>query len=99
VKSFGRRKLRPYAIAGVGGGEIQRATGTEDRLGYAEFGGGLMLKKRRFAIGADIRRGVRRIEPDEAAPMPGTTRMTETPSAVDDRERYVRGRILALVYF
>ena len=98
VKSFGRRKLRPYAIAGIGGGEIQRATGAEDRLGYAEFGGGLMLKKRRFAIGADIRRGVRHVEPDDAAPMAGTTRMAETPTA-EDHERYVRGRILALFYF
>ena len=99
VKSFGRRKLRPYVIAGIGAGEIQRATGAEDRLGYAELGGGLMLKKRRFAIGADVRRGVRRTEPDEAAPMSEATRMAETPGAVDDREGYVRGRILALFYF
>ena len=99
VKSFGHRKLRPYVIAGIGGGEIQRASGAEDHLGYAELGGGLMLKKRRFAIGADLRRGVRRIEPDDAAPMATDARMTETPAAEDDRERYVRGRILALFYF
>lgn len=54
-----------------------------------------MLRGRRLAIGVDVRRGVRRgALAGEPAPV---ERMTT--SAGDDHERYVRGRVLALVYF
>jgi hypothetical protein len=100
VRSFGKRKLRPYVIAGAGGGRIDRADGAEDHLRYAELGGGLMLRKRRLAIGVDFRRGVRHTSADEGAePAMDVATKTVTTTSDEGREHYVRGRILALVYF
>lgn len=63
--------------------------------GVTGAGVGLVLRGRRLAIGVDVRRGVRRgALAGEPAPV---ERMTT--SAGDDHERYVRGRVLALVYF
>jgi hypothetical protein len=92
VRAFGKHGLRPYVIAGVGGGQIERADGGERHLRYAEVGAGLMLRGRRLAIGADVRRGARQVDEADAP-------MAKMTTADDDRERYVRGRILALVYF
>jgi hypothetical protein len=100
LRAFGNRKLRPYVIAGAGGGRIERADGTEDHLRYAELGGGVMLRKKRLAIGVDFRRGVRHLEGEEVANEPAMDVAGRvTAPSDDDRERYVRGRILALVYF
>lgn len=101
-KAFGKRKLAPYIIAGAGGGIIEAADGSEQRMRYAEAGGGLMLRKRRIAIGIDVRRGMRRLHTDEtstvAEPLMDTAAATiTTPDG--DRQRYVRGRIMALVQF
>jgi hypothetical protein len=99
-KAFGKRRLMPYVLVGGGRGEIARATGGEDRMGYVEAGGGLLLKLRRFAIGVDVRRGSRRVdERAEAEPVMGTTSAVVMPAGDDDRERYVRGRVMALVTF
>jgi hypothetical protein len=98
VKAFGRRKLAPYVLAGAGRGELDRADGSEQRLHFAEVGGGLMLRKRRLSIGIDLRRGARHIDADEAAVMdPAAGR--RGGASDDDRERYTRGRIVALVHF
>jgi hypothetical protein len=103
LKAFGRRRLAPYVIAGGGGGVLERADGTEPHLRFGELGAGLMLRKRHFAIGVDIRAGVRKVEALErdapvvtrvAAPPPAPA-----PVAEDDKEHYVRGRIVALFYF
>jgi hypothetical protein len=101
VRAFGSRKLQPYVLAGAGGGVLDRASGAEDRLRYAEFGGGLMLKKRRFAIGADVRGGVRRVEGADPVAVPvDTAGAMSTPTADEwTKERYHRARILALFYF
>ncbi|HEY5925414.1 MAG TPA: hypothetical protein VIV11_27205 [Kofleriaceae bacterium] len=101
-KAFGKRRLMPYVIAGGGRGVIEREGGGEDRMRYMEAGGGLMLKLRRFAIGVDMRRGVRRVDEAEAvAPvtMDGAAPSVVTPTDEDDRAKYVRGRVMALVTF
>ena len=94
VKAFGRHELAPYVIAGIGGGRYEFPGGGDQRVHFAEAGAGLMLRKKHFSIGADVRRGVRKLDGDDEV----ATRMT-TPSDTDDRERYVRGRILALINF
>ena len=95
VKTFGRRKLAPYVLAGGGGGRYESVDGVEQRLGFGEVGAGVMLRGRRFSLGFDMRRGVRRFEDNDEMSI---ERMA-TPSDDDDRERYTRGRILALVTF
>lgn len=101
VREFGKRKLRPYVLAGGGGGVLERASGAEDRLRYAELGGGLMLKKRHFAIGVDVRGGVRKVEggADPVAMPVEPAGAMATPSDEWTKERYHRARILALFYF
>jgi hypothetical protein len=94
VKTFGHHHLLPYVLAGAGGGKLDRADGTDPHLRFAEIGGGVMLRLRHLAIGADIRKGVREV--DSAMPM-DAARMT-TPGE-SDHDHYTRGRILALVYF
>jgi hypothetical protein len=94
VKQVGNRRLRPYVLAGAGGGRYESADGFEQRVRFAEIGGGLMLKKKRLSIGVDVRRGVRRIDAGDEV----SARMT-TPEADDDGERYTRGRVLALINF
>jgi hypothetical protein len=96
VKTFGHHHLLPYVLAGAGGGKLDRADGTDPHLRFAEIGGGLMVRFRHLAIGADIRKGVRDVD---SAPgvMDAAARMT-TPGE-SDRDHYTRGRILALVYF
>jgi hypothetical protein len=100
-KAFGRRHLMPYVLVGGGRGEIERAGGGDDGVRYGEFGGGLMLKLRRFAIGVDVRKGVRRVEdrtPEVMATFPGAPAVV-TPPDDDERDRYVRGRVMALITF
>ena len=57
-----------------------------------------MLKGRRLAIGVDIRKGARRVDAQTAS-MP----TLGTPAVVmptdDDRDHYVRGRVMAFVTF
>ena len=98
VKAFGRRKLAPYVLAGAGRGELDRADGSEQRLHFAEDGGGLMLRKRRLSIGIDVRRGARRTDADDAAVMDPAAG-SRGGASDDDRERYTRGRVVALVHF
>jgi hypothetical protein len=95
VKSFGHRHLRPYVLAGVGGGRIEPDAGADTHFRYAELGGGLMLRGRHLALAVDLRHGVRKADAGDA--MTTAARMT-TPGD-DTRERTTRGRILALVYF
>ncbi|HEU0031750.1 MAG TPA: hypothetical protein VFQ53_14030 [Kofleriaceae bacterium] len=94
VHAFGRRHVRPYVLAGAGGGELDRADGSDARVHYGELGVGLQLRGRRLAIGFDVRRGVRAV--DDTEPTMTTARMMTPP---DDHEHYTRGRLLALVYF
>ena len=56
------RRLNPYVAVGAGGGRLERADGSDSRLGYGELGGGLMLRGRRFAVALDLRAGARRSE-------------------------------------
>lgn len=101
VKTFGRRKLAPYMIAGGGGGRLDHADGGESRIKYAEAGAGLMVRKKRIAIGVDFRRGIRDVEAiasDDAMATPEPTVMRAVTSD-DGRERYVRGRIMAMIQF
>jgi hypothetical protein len=100
-KAFGKRRLMPYVLVGGGRGEIMRATGGEDRMRYVEAGGGLMIKLRRFAIGVDVRRGSRRVDErvEVAVPAMDTAASVVVPTDDHDRERYVRGRVMALVTF
>jgi hypothetical protein len=105
LKAFGHRRLAPYVIAGGGGGVLERDDGSEPRLRYGEVGGGVMLRKRRFAIGVDVRAGVRKVEArdvDVADPPVATRLAAPAPSPepdADDKDHYVRGRIVALFYF
>jgi hypothetical protein len=99
VRAFGSRKLQPYVLAGGGGGVLDRASGAEDRLRYAELGAGLMLKKRRLAIGVDFRGGVRRVEGADPVPVDAAGAMSTPSSDEWTKERYHRARILALFYF
>jgi len=92
---FGHHHLRPYVVVGAGGGRRERADGSESHLRYAELGGGLMLRKRHLAIGVDVRRGIRHVD-DDSAPMDVSARMVTTDA---DHEHYMRGRVLAMVYF
>jgi hypothetical protein len=92
---FGHHHLRPYVVVGAGGGRLERADGNESHLRYAELGGGLMLRKRHLAIGIDVRRGIRHVD-DDSAPMDVSARMVATDA---DHEHYMRGRVLAMVYF
>jgi len=98
-KAFGRRRLMPYVLAGGGRGTIDRATGGDDHMRYAEFGGGLMLKLRHFAIGVDVRRGVRRIDDHDIVAPAMTAPAVVMPTGDDERARYVRGRVMALLTF
>jgi hypothetical protein len=98
LKSFGRRKLAPYVIAGAGRGELELADGSEQRLRFAEVGGGLMLRKRRLSIGIDLRRGARHVDAGDAAVMDPVAGRRGVASD-GDRERYTRGRVVALVHF
>ena len=99
VKTFGRRKLAPYVLAGGGGGKYETVDGIEERMRFGEIGAGVMLRGKRFSIGIDMRRGVRGFKDRDDA-MDGIERGTTTPAGDDeDRERYTRGRILALVTF
>ena len=101
VKSFGKRRLQPYVLAGGGGGRLEYADGSDTRMRYAEYGAGLMLKGRRIGIGVDFRRGVRHVnEAPVAEPAMDPARMTTLPAEpAHDRERYTRGRVMALVHF
>ncbi|HEY5937540.1 MAG TPA: hypothetical protein VIU61_22995 [Kofleriaceae bacterium] len=101
VREFGKRKLRPYVLAGGGGGVLERASGAEDRLRYAEFGAGLMLKKRHLAIGVDFRGGVRKVDGGADPVAMPVDEAGAMPPASDEwtKERYHRARILALFYF
>lgn len=94
VKAFGHRHLRPYVLAGLGGGRIEPAAGADTHFHYAELGGGLMLRGRHLALAVDLRHGVRTGDGGDAMAVARTT----TP-ADDAREHTTRGRILALVYF
>jgi hypothetical protein len=95
VKTFGRRKIAPYVLAGGGGGRYEHADGTEQKLHFGEFGGGVMLRGKRFSIGVDMRRGVRKLEdPDE-----DVMRVTTPGEDEHDHDHYTRGRVLALFNF
>jgi hypothetical protein len=94
VHAFGKHKIAPYLLAGVGGGHYEHANGDDQRLHFMEGGGGLILRKAHFSIAADVRHGVRRFEGDAM-----NVARTTTPASTDDRERYVRGRIVALINF
>lgn len=96
MKTFGQRHLAPYVLVGAGGGVLERESGTESQLRFREFGGGLLLRARRFAIGIDVRRGARTVETEVMPVMGAISRTTEAP---DDRESYTRARFLALVMF
>jgi hypothetical protein len=93
IKTFGHRHLRPYVLAGAGGGKLDRADGSEPDERFGELGLGIQLRGRHLAIGADIRRGIRHVDDDamEAA-------RTTMPAAMES-DRYTRGRVMALVYF
>jgi hypothetical protein len=62
-----------------------------------------MYRGRRFSIGLDVRRGVRKFkdaEVEDMTTMPGVERTTTTPTGDDDdHDHYTRGRILALFNF
>jgi len=96
------RRLNPYVAVGGGGGRLERADGSDSRLGYGELGGGIMLRGRRFAVALDLRAGARRSEASVAADAGVTAAMT-SPGAGDDdewqKERYHRGRLVLLVQF
>jgi len=94
VKSFGHHHLRPYVLAGLGGGRIEPVVGDDTQFHYAELGGGLMLRGRHLALAVDLRHGVRTADDGDAMAVARTT----TPEDAS-RERTTRGRILALVYF
>jgi hypothetical protein len=98
VKAFGRRRLAPYVVAGAGGGRLDRADGAEAHVRFAELGGGLMLRGRRLSIGAEVRRGMRRVDAGDPVAMDSVAERA-VMSASDDGERYTRGRIVALVHF
>ncbi len=94
VKTFGRHHVAPYVLAGVGGGRIDAADGSDSHVRFAELGGGLMLRGRRVSLGVDVRRGVRHVEDGDEMAARTTAATTD-----DDRNHYVRGRILALINF
>jgi hypothetical protein len=98
VKTFGRRKLAPYLLAGGGGGRYETVDGVEQRMGFGEVGAGVMLRGKRFSIGLDLRRGMRKLREDGEldvmrSAMPGG----ETEDHAHDH--YSRGRVLALLNF
>lgn len=97
------RRLNPYLAVGGGGGRLERADGSESHMGYGEFGGGLMLRGRRFAIALDLRAGVRRSEEAVSiAAEPGVTALVGQPPDDDpdwERDRYHRGRLMLLFQF
>ena len=97
-----QRRLNPYLAAGAGGGRLERADGSDSRLGYGELGGGLMLRGRRFALALDLRAGARRIETAELTAGPVAAAMM-SPSDDDEedweRERYHRARLMLLLQF
>ncbi|MBX3162436.1 MAG: hypothetical protein KF773_41105 [Deltaproteobacteria bacterium] len=112
LRVFGRGVLHPYLIAGFGGGTIDTPVPRADdpRVHYAELGGGLMIRRRHLAIGADLRRGMRSIDnlyhpaTTTVPPAPATAgvpRMTTPPAPEEagDPDRYTRGRITVLFYF
>lgn len=92
------RRLQPYLAVATGGGVIEQAGGGESRQGYAELGGGLLLRGRRLAVGVDLRAGVRR---SEAADEPGVVAAMSAPAGDPEwqRDRYHRARLLLLVQF
>ena len=96
VKTFGRRRIAPYVLAGGGGGRVEHADGTEQKMGFGEFGGGVMLRGKRFSIGFDMRRGVRKLRETEDELM-----RVVTPTGEDEHahDHYTRGRVLALFNF
>jgi len=95
-KAFGKHALQPYVLAGGGRGHIEHTDGSDDRMRYFEAGGGLMLRGRHLAIGLDLRRGVRHV--DAELPTMTAARMSTTTTS-DDRDDYLRGRILAMFAF
>lgn len=95
-KAWGHRLLQPYIIAGLGRGTVERAYGGDDRMRYYEAGGGLLLRGRHLAIGIDVRKGVSHV--DAEARMTAPARMT-TSTPTDDRDDYLRGRVLAMFAF
>nr|MBA3499597.1 hypothetical protein [Deltaproteobacteria bacterium] len=95
VKTFGRRRIAPYVLAGGGGGRIEHIDGTEQKIGFGEFGGGVMLRGKRFSIGVDMRRGVRKLRESDDEVM----RVTMPGAEEDDHDHYTRGRVLALFNF
>ncbi len=95
-------RLNPYLAAGAGGGRLERADGSDSRLGYGELGGGLMLRGRRFALALDLRAGVRRSQQAEVTADPGVAAAMTSPSGDDDeweRDRYHRARLMLLFQF
>ncbi len=95
VKAFGWYKLAPYVLAGGGGGRYEHADGTEQKLHFGEIGGGLMLRGKRFSIGVDVRRGVRKFKEEDGDVM----RVSNPTGEEDDHDHYTRGRVLALINF
>lgn len=96
VKTFGRRKLAPYVLAGGGGGRYESLDGTEQKLRFGEFGGGVMLRGKRFSIGVDMRGGVRKFADADEDAMRASMPTGETEP---EHEHYTRGRVLALFNF
>ena len=93
----GPDRPRRFAL-GIAGGRLERADGSDARLAYGEFGGGLMLRGRRFALALDLRAGARRSEASVGADAGVTAAMT-SPSDGDDeweRDRYRRARLMLL---
>jgi hypothetical protein len=94
------RRLNPYLAIGAGGGRLERADGSDSRLGYGEIGGGLMLRGRRLALAIDLRAGARRSEVDAEA---GVAAAMTGPSDDDgddwQRDRYHRARVMLLFQF
>jgi hypothetical protein len=96
------RRLQPYLALGGGGGVIDRPDGSESHQRYGEFGAGLMLRKRRFAIALDLRAGARRSEAAIAATgEPGlAARIIAPPEDPEwERHRYHRARLMAFFQF
>jgi hypothetical protein len=92
------RRIQPYLAVGTGGGVIELANGSESHQGYAELGGGLLLRGRRLALGLDARAGVRRSEaPDEAGVVAAMSAPAEDSSW--RRDHYRRARLVLLVQF
>jgi hypothetical protein len=83
-------------MAGGGGGRLEHADGTEQKLGFGEVGGGVMLRGKRFSIGVDMRRGVRELRESDDELMRSTMPTGEEGHAHD---HYTRGRVLALFNF